>query len=238
MAEATAEASAEGMTARPALLFDLDGTLSDPVVGISRSLQHAMVRLGREPPDAAALRRFVGPPLRAIFAELLATDDPALIASAVAFHRERFATIGLYENVIHPGIAALLRDLAEEGHRLFIVTSKPHIYARRILDHFGIGGWFGAIYGPELDGRNSEKTELVALALERERLTPAATWMIGDRAVDVEGGRANGTRTAAVLWGCGDEAELRAAAPDLLAHTVGELHAGLRRARLASAPSP
>lgn len=198
------------------------------MVGISRSLQHALVRLGREPPEAAELRRFVGPPLHAIFAELLATADAALIASAIAHYRERFATVGLYENVVHAGIAPLLDELAGGGHRLFVVTTKPHVYARRILAHFGLDGWFGAVYGSELDGRHSDKTELVALALERERLTAAATWMIGDRAFDVDGGRANGTRTAGVLWGCGTEDELRASAPDLLARTVGELRDGLR----------
>src|SRR5436305_1436321 len=96
-------ARAVGAASRLDLLFDLDGTLTDPVVGISRSLQHALVCLGREPPSADSLRRFVGPPLRAIFAELLATDEPALIARAVEHYRERYATIGLFESVIHPG---------------------------------------------------------------------------------------------------------------------------------------
>jgi phosphoglycolate phosphatase len=198
------------------LLFDLDGTLTDPVSGITRSMQHALGTLGRPVPDTAALACHIGPPLRASFAQLLGSDDAALIAQAVALYRQRFSEIGLYENSVYPAVPRALAALVEAGHRLWVVTSKPHVYARRIIEHFGLRGWFTDIYGSELDGRNTEKVDLIRVVLDNERLAPAQTWMIGDRDLDVRGGRQNGTHTAGVLWGYGSEAELRAAGPDLL----------------------
>jgi phosphoglycolate phosphatase len=205
------------------LLFDLDGTLTDPVLGITRSIQHALVKLGRVAPETAALARYVGPPLRATFAELLDDDDPALVAQAVALYRERFSEIGLYENAVYPEVPPALAALVEAGHRLWVVTSKPHVYARRIVAHFGLRGWFTDIYGSELDGHNTDKVDLIRVVLANERLPPAQTWMIGDRALDVRGGRENGTRTAGVLWGYGSEDELRAAGPDLVLPRLGHL---------------
>jgi phosphoglycolate phosphatase len=205
------------------LLFDLDGTLTDPVLGITRSIQHALVALGHPAPETATLHRFVGPPLRATFAELLATDDPGLIERAVALYRERFSEVGLFENVVYPEVPRVLAALVEAGHRLWVVTSKPHVYARRIVEHFGLRGRFNDIYGSELDGRNTDKVDLIRVVLATERLVPGETWMIGDRALDVRGGRENGTRTAGVLWGYGSEAELRAAGPDLVLDRPGRL---------------
>jgi phosphoglycolate phosphatase len=209
------------------LLFDLDGTLTDPVVGITRCIQHALVRLGREPPPAAALARFVGPPLRGTFAELLGTADEELVARAIACYRERFAPVGMFENEIYPDVADGLDRLAARGHRLWVVTSKPRVYAARIAEHFGLAGRFSGVYGSELDGSYTDKADLVRVVLAREQLSPAETWMIGDRGQDVRGGRANGVRTAGVLWGYGSDEELRAAEPDLLVASMAELVAGL-----------
>jgi phosphoglycolate phosphatase len=209
------------------LLFDLDGTLTDPVVGITRCIQHALVRLGHEPPPAAALARFVGPPLRGTFAELLGTDDGELVARAIAGYRERFVEVGMFENQVYPDVANGLDRLAARGHRLWVVTSKPRVYAARIVEHFGLAGRFSGVYGSELDGTNVDKTDLVRVVLAREELRPADTWMIGDRAQDVRGGRANGARTAGVLWGYGSDEELRAAEPDLLVASMADLVAAV-----------
>jgi phosphoglycolate phosphatase len=209
------------------LLFDLDGTLTDPLLGIGRSMQHAMVRMGRPEPSLPALARYVGPSLRAGLAELLGSDDPALVERAVAFYRERFGEIGLFENTVYDGVPDALAAAAARGHRLWVVTSKPAVYARRIVEHFALARWFHDVYGSELDGRNVDKADLIRVVLDAERLAPDATWMIGDRATDVRGGRANATRTAAVLWGYGSEAELRAAAPDALLRRVADLATGL-----------
>ena len=211
------------------LLFDLDGTLTDPVLGIGRCIQHAMVCLGQPPPADRELGRFVGPPLRGTFAELLATSDPERIERAVAHYRERFGTVGMFENAVYPEVAAGLAELAAAGHRLRVVTSKPAVYARRIVEHFGLRRWFLDVHGSELDGRNVEKADLIAVVLEQAAISPAGAWMIGDRAADLRGARRNRLRAAGVLWGYGSEAELQAEHPDLLVSTMPELVAALRR---------
>jgi len=205
------------------LLFDLDGTLTDPLIGIGRSLQHAMARMGREPPALETLARFVGPPLRDTLAELLGSDDPEVVERAVTCYRERFADVGLFENTVYAGVPDALEALAGRGHRLLVVTSKPAVYARRIVERFGLARWFQGTHGSELDGRNVDKVDLIRVVLEAEGLEPGATWMIGDRALDVRGGRANATRTAGVLWGYGSEAELTAAEPDTLLRSPADL---------------
>jgi phosphoglycolate phosphatase len=211
------------------LLFDLDGTLTDPVVGVTRCLQHAMSQLDRVPPPIAELSRFVGPPLRGTFAELLSTNDDALIARAIVLYRERFVTTGMLENQIYPAVRGGVEQLGDDGHRLWVVTSKPTVYARQIVGHFGLASWFREIYGSELDGRNTDKADLVRVALDSEGLVPRETWMIGDRAHDMRGGRINGTLTAGVLWGYGTEEELRAEEPDLLLASMPELVVRMRR---------
>jgi phosphoglycolate phosphatase len=205
--------------------FDLDGTLTDPAVGITRSLQHALVALGRQAPPMTALTRFIGPPLRRTFAELLATDDAALVTAAVAAYRERFGVVGLYENCVYDGIPETLGALRAAGHRAWVVTSKPHVYARRIVAHFGLAGWFDGIFGSELSGENVDKRDLIRVALAETGLAPSRVAMIGDRASDVDGARANGTRAVAVTWGYGSADELRASAPDHWVDTRAALQA-------------
>lgn len=209
------------------LLFDLDGTLTEPARGIILCFEHALQKLGRVSPHADTLRSYIGPPLRGTFAELLATDDAALIEEAVGHFRERFSAAGMFENEVYPGVAVGLATLLERGHRLFIVTSKPEVYARQIVAHFGLIDHFHHVYGAELSGHLGEKAALIKHMIEAERVDPRQAWMIGDRALDILGGRASGTRTAGVLWGFGSEDELRGAGPDLLASSMPELVEGL-----------
>jgi phosphoglycolate phosphatase len=131
-------------------------------------------------------------------------------------------------NVVYPDVVEGLGELAADGHRLWVVTSKPQIYARRIIEYFGLGSHFRAVYGSELDGRNADKADLIRTVLEKEKMRSGHTWMIGDRAHDVRGGRRNGVRTVGVLWGYGSEEELRAEEPDLLIHRMSDLPAHLR----------
>jgi len=205
------------------LLFDLDGTLTDPVVGITTCIQHALRQLGREPPERSELTRYIGPPLRATFAELLVTDDQSLVHQAMVWYRERFEAVGMFENEVYPDVPTGLEALVAKGHRLFVATSKPRVFAERIIDHFGLSAYFVAVYGSELDGRNSSKVDLIQCLLKNECLDLADTWMIGDRAQDVRGGRANGIRTIGVLWGYGSQDELRAADADLLVHNMSQV---------------
>jgi len=210
------------------LFFDLDGTLTDPGVGIVRCIRHALAAFGRDGYDDARLRRCVGPPLADSFHELLGTDDPAPVTRAIALYRERFGEVGLFENAVYAGIPELLHGLHARGSELFVVTSKPHVYARRIVRHFGLDGWFRQIYGSELDGTRVHKRELIRWVLEREALAPGEACMIGDREHDVAGARANGVPAIGVLWGYGSREELVAAGPDALVEQVPELAACAR----------
>jgi phosphoglycolate phosphatase len=211
------------------LLFDLDGTLSDPGVGITRCLRHALETLGRQAPPAHELRRFVGPPLRDTFRELLRTDVDQQVEEAVRAYRERFAAVGLFENVVYPEVPPGLFALRRRGHRLFLATSKPLVFARRILEHFGLAPLFAGVYGSELTGELSEKADLIRALLAREGLERGAACMIGDRSFDVVGARRNGLRAVAVRWGYGSEIELAQARPDAIVGSMDELCALLER---------
>jgi phosphoglycolate phosphatase len=175
------------------------------------------------------LQHYIGPPLRWTFPRLLGTDDGELVETAIGYYRERYETIGLFENEVYPGIAELLQQLQDEGYLLYVVTSKPTVYADRIIRHFGLDHFFVAIYGPELDGRFDEKRELVEFILRERRLDPSHTVMIGDRARDVESGRANGTRTIGVTYGFGSSAEITAAQPEEICHRPGDIYPAVRR---------
>jgi phosphoglycolate phosphatase len=220
------------------LLFDLDGTLTDSARGITLCLRHALLALGRPAPPLEDLRHYVGPPLRATFADLLATDERAVIEAAVAHYRERFSAVGLYENEPYRDVPEGLATLREAGHRLWVVTSKPEPYARRIVEHFGLALLFRGVYGSELSGERADKTELIAHVLGSEQLDPARTRMIGDRAEDIRGGRANGTGTIGVLWGYGSEAELRKAEPDVIVDSMAGLSAHVGWQQIARGRSP
>ena len=205
------------------ILFDLDGTLTDPRDGIVRCIQYALERLGLEPRPDRELLHYIGPPLRESFSELLNTTDEFALTHAVNIYRERYSTIGLLENEVYAGIPEALSALRGRGDRLFVATSKPGLYAQQILEHFGLAGYFLNIWGCELDGTRADKGELIAHLLERERLRPGDTVMIGDRLHDAVGARANGVMPVGVLWGYGDEAELTSAQCKLLVRAPEEL---------------
>ncbi len=211
------------------LFFDLDGTLSDPSEGITKSVQHALQCLGRPYPDKSELQRYIGPPLRWTFPRLLGTDDSDLVETAIGYYRERYETVGLFENEVYPGVPELLQQLREDGYPLYVVTSKPTVYADRIIRHFGLDHFFIDVYGPELDGRFDEKSELVAFILCKRTLDPRRTVMIGDRARDVESGRTNGTRTIGVTYGFGSLAEIATAQPDEICHHPAEIYSAVLR---------
>jgi phosphoglycolate phosphatase len=190
------------------LLFDLDGTLTDPFTGITKCILYACDKLGRKCPQAENLRWCIGPPLRDSFAKLLASDDPALIEKAVTIYRERFGTVGLYENQVYDGISDMLQALQKDGHTLYVATSKPAVFARKIIDHFNLQRFFKQTYGCELDGTRGDKTSLIAHILQTELLVPSKTAMIGDREHDIIGAKENGVSGFGVLWGYGTKDEL------------------------------
>jgi phosphoglycolate phosphatase len=205
-----------------AVLFDLDGTLTDPHVGITTSIRNAMVELGRPLAPEVDLDWTIGPPLIDVFATLFDGDRDRAEAG-VAAYRARYGTVGLFENEVYPGIPELLARLRDEGRRLFVATSKPHVFARRILEHFDLARFFVAIHGSELDGRRAAKTDLIPWILTREKIDPASAVMIGDRAYDVVGARSAGLPTIGVAWGFGGRDELEAAGAALVVDRVAEL---------------
>jgi phosphoglycolate phosphatase len=205
------------------LLFDLDGTLTEPKTGITRCIQYALTGMGCDAPDEADLVHFIGPPLSQTFGHLLATTDERTITQAVMLYRERFAEIGMYENEVYAGMEETLSSLVYAGHRLYLATSKPHFFAAKILHHFGLARYFQAIHGAELDGTRQEKADLIAYILHCENLAAAETAMIGDRKHDILGARANGVTAIGVLWGYGSAAELADANATYLAQDQAEL---------------
>ena len=214
----------------PAVLLDLDGTLTDPRAGIVRCLRHALERLERPCPDEAVLASYIGPPLRGTFQTLLATSDRTLIERAMELYRERFAEVGLYENEVYEDIPAALAALGRAGHRLLVATSKPAVFAERIVGHFALDHHFAGVYGPTLDGRFDDKAELLAHLLATERLAAGDVVMVGDRGADVAAARTNGVRSIGVLWGYGLREELLEAGADVICSAPRDLPAAIAAA--------
>jgi phosphoglycolate phosphatase len=168
--------------------------------------------------------RFIGPPLRDAFAELLRTEsDSDSVETAVAIYRERYTTVGLFENAVYEDIPRAVALLSERGARLFVATSKPTVYAERIVEHFEIARYFDRVYGSELDGRLSDKGELIAHALSASSLSSADTIMVGDRRHDVLGALKNHVLPVGVLWGYGSRQELVTAGAEKLMKEPNEL---------------
>jgi len=205
------------------ILFDLDGTLTDPKDGITRCIQFSLDQLGVTPPRADQLTWCIGPPLRGSFSRLLNTSDNALLDQALSYYRKRFSETGMYENSLYPEITPALRRIRTAGFRVFLATSKPRVFARQILDHFDLTPFFHAIHGSELDGSLSDKGELVAHILDAESLDPNATLIVGDRSHDIIGGKKNGIMTAAVTYGYGSREEIIASKPDYVFESPSDL---------------
>jgi phosphoglycolate phosphatase len=209
------------------ILFDLDGTLADPKEGITRCIQFSLGQLGLTSPGADQLTWCIGPPLRGSLSRLLNTADDALLDQALSYYRKRFSETGIYENALYPKITDALRRIRTAGFRVFLATSKPRVYAKRILDHFDLTQFFQAIHGSELDGRLSDKGELVTHILDSEMLDPKATLIVGDRFHDIIAGKKNGIMTAAVTYGYGSREEITASEPDLIFESPSDLAAFL-----------
>lgn len=222
------------------VLFDLDGTLTDPMVGITTCVQYALAAAGIEEPDLQKLTPFIGPPLKQSFMEFYGFSDEKA-EQAVEKYRERFKDVGIFENEVYEGIPELLSSLKKEGMLLSVASSKPEVFVKRILTHFSIDSYFDAVVGSELDGRRTDKKEVVAEALKRlyekdaekaEKTEGTAlldvvkrkrTYMVGDRKFDIIGAKAEGVISVGVTYGYGSEEELLAEKPDFLAHSVDEL---------------
>jgi phosphoglycolate phosphatase len=204
------------------LLFDLDGTLTDPKLGILACIRHALAQLGVAINPQLNLEYCIGPPLRDSFRNLLGNQCD--VEAAVTLYRQRFAAIGLYENRVYEGIPECLLQLRDSAWSIHLATSKPTIYADKIIRYFQLMHYFDGVYGSHLDGRLGDKTELLNHLLEREDLDPANCVMIGDRSFDMIGANNNAIRAVGVLWGYGSHEELRHAGAASLCETPADLH--------------
>lgn len=198
-----------------AIFLDLDGTLIDPKVGITKSIQYALAELGAEVPEMDDLTWCIGPPLWDSFSVLL--GEKADLDEAVALYREHYTESGMYEADVYDGIGEMLDGLRDTGRPLFIATSKPHAYATTIAEEFGLMHYVDGLFGSELDGTNSQKTDLLAHALAETGADPFRSVMIGDRKHDIVGARNNDIPSLGVLWGYAEPEELHIAEADALA---------------------
>ena len=204
------------------VLFDLDGTLTDPAEGITNALMHAQRRLGRAVSRREDLYVFIGPPLIEMFMSEWGLTR-AESQQALLYYREYFTDRGIFENVPYEGIEACLADLKAAGLRLYVATSKPEPLSLRILEHFDLLPYFEAVAGSTMDEQRTKKGEVIAYALQTFGLDPAETVMVGDREHDVIGARENGLNCIGVLYGYGSRAELTAAGAAALAEDLTAL---------------
>lgn len=205
------------------LLMDLDGTVSDPVEGITRAVQQALAAVGIEVQDRRLLHPFIGPPLKASFQEFYHLNEEETMRAIVKY-REYFSSRGIFENELYEGMREFLAAQQKAGKQIILATSKPEIYARRILDYFEITPYFAFIGGSSLDQQRTEKDEVIRYILDTFPITDLSeAIMIGDRRFDIEGAHRNGLPAIGVLYGYGSREELEQAGADALAADLREL---------------
>ena len=204
------------------ILFDLDGTLTDPGLGITNSVMHALRRMGYEVPPRQELYKFIGPPLHQSFQVYFGMTEEQSY-EAVAKYREYFAVDGLLENEVYDGIPEMLQALQAAGKRLVLATSKPEKFAKVIMAHFGLDKWVTQIAGATMDTSRSKKGDVIAYALREFGVDPATAVMVGDREHDILGGRENGLPGVGVTFGYGDRPELEQAGAVAIADSPAEL---------------
>lgn len=203
------------------ILFDLDGTLTDSGLGIMNCAKLALTHYGLPIPSDAEMRTFVGPPLHESFIRYGVPAEEA--ENAIKIYRSRYLTVGKFENFPYPGIPELLAKLKQEGHRLYVATSKPENTSVEILEHFDLAKYFDRICGASMDLSRNSKADVIAYLLD---LTGRAedTIMVGDTAFDVIGANAHGIPTIGVAWGYGKVEDMRSAGAAAIANSVEELY--------------
>ncbi len=210
------------------LLFDLDGTLTDPQEGITKCVQHGLSAVGIEETDLNILTSFIGPPLDESFSSIY-NLTPEQTSHAITHFRERFSTVGLFENRVFNGIHDMLGKL-KPYKKIALATSKPEVFAIQILEKYGLLQYFDVIAGSNLDGTNTHKHEVIALALEKLKIPPSqynSVLMIGDRKYDVEGANVFDIDCLGVLFGYARPNELEQANAKYIVSTVSELESFL-----------
>ncbi|MGD7054368.1 HAD family hydrolase [Sutcliffiella horikoshii] len=205
------------------ILFDLDGTLSDPKEGITKSVQFALAKMDIVESSLDRLETFIGPPLHVSFAEYYGFDEKES-KRAIDFYRERFKEKGMYENVLYPNISLLLASLKESGFVLVVATSKPTVFAEQIIKYFEFEEYFQLIVGSNLDGTRSSKTEIIQYILDIYTDFKRTDFvMLGDRKHDIIGAKNTGIDSIGVTYGYGSLGEIRDARPTYMVTSVGQL---------------
>lgn len=207
-----------------AILFDLDGTLTESGEGITKSVQYALEKLGKPEEDLEALKVFVGPPLMEQFMKYADLDEETA-RRAVEIYRERYSTIGIFENRPYPGVAHMLEELKKKGYLLAVASSKPEYFVKKILAHFDLEKYFDEAVGSEMSGSRTNKTEVIEETLRRLHLENhrEQVLMVGDKEHDVLGARKAGLECLAVSYGYGTMEELTAARPLQIAASADEV---------------
>ena len=205
------------------IFFDLDGTLTDPYEGITKSVVYALKKFGIEVNSRQELKCFIGPPLHESFMKYYGMTDKDA-DKAIVYYREYFSVEGLFENTVYRGIPALLCQLCDSGARLSVATSKPEIFAKRILDKFGLTKYFAFIAGSELSGQRVNKDEVIEYAISNLNISDrSSVIMVGDRLHDIAGAKKTQIDSAGVLWGYGSRKEHEEAGADYIAEDICEL---------------
>lgn len=205
------------------ILFDLDGTLSDPKVGITKSVQYALQKMGFDEPDMNKLECFIGPPLQVSFVEYYGFDEENT-QKAISFYRERFKAKGMFENELYSNIPLLLKSLKELQFTLVVATSKPTLFSEQILKYFNIDHYFELVVGSNLDGTRTSKTEIIQYILDKYNKHKLDDFiMIGDRKHDIIGANNTGIDSIGVTYGYGSFEELSNVNPTYIVNSVDEL---------------
>ncbi len=204
------------------VFFDLDGTLTDPFEGITKSVAGALRHFGIEVEDRKELSCFIGPPLRESFAKYYSIPEHR-IEEAIAVYREYFSVRGLFENRVYEGVEELLGTLYERGTKIVLATAKPEVYAKRITEHFGLDRFFYAQCGASLDKQRDSKEKVIRYALSLCGADANDVLMVGDRSQDIIGAKKNNIDSAGVLWGYGSREELESAGAVYIYSDVAQL---------------
>jgi phosphoglycolate phosphatase len=208
---------------KKALLFDLDGTLSDSASGIINSVNYALDALGADALPMEILRKFLGPPLWESFPEYCHFDINTT-KEAVRLYREYYSVHGIYDQKLYDGIPELMKALSEKNVHLFVATAKPDLYAGKILEFMKLDHHFIDICGATADSSRADKTSIIGYVLKKHHINPLESWMIGDKEHDIKGAHAHSMDSIACAYGYGTDEELQEAEPKHICATVQELH--------------
>ena len=204
------------------LFFDLDGTLTDSGLGIMNSVKYSLNKFGIKEEDEKTLKSFIGPPFTEMVKEYYGfTQEEAI--KAIGYYREYFTDKGIFENSLYQGVKEVLKNLKNAGKSIYLATSKPTVFAEKILKYFDIYKYFDGVYGAMLDGSLMHKDDIIKFALDSEKVDVNNAVMIGDRRYDVEGGKKFNLTTVGVLYGYGDKEELQKAGADYIVDSAEQL---------------